>query len=163
MEMNTGLDPVARKKVADGVMLVLANVYTLYLKTQNFHWNVVGQMYQPLHGMFGGQYEALAGEVDELAERIRALGSPVVATYKNFAALSTIVVDETIPTAQEMLQMLLMGHETVVRHMRALFDMAARARDQSTCEMLSRMMTAHEKTAMMLRSFLEPSPPVAMV
>lgn len=163
MELNTGLDPVARKKVADGVMLVLANVYTLYLKTQNFHWNVVGPMFQPLHGMFGDQYETLAGEVDELAERIRALGSPVVATYKNFAALSTIVVDETIPTAQEMLQMLLMGHETVVRHMRALFDMAARVRDQSTCEMLSRMMTAHEKTAMMLRSFLEVAPPVAMV
>lgn len=154
MRIDIGIDHTARKDVADGLARVLADSYTLYLKSHNFHWNVTGRMFQTLHLMFEQHYNELALAVDELAERIRALGFPAPGTYREFAALSTIKEDDGVPAAMDMVRLLVDGHETVARTAREVFKTADAANDQPTCDLLTQRLQVHEKTAWMLRSLL---------
>ena len=155
MDVNIGIDTKHREQIASGLAKVLADSYTLYLKTHNFHWNVTGPMFQTLHLMFEKHYGELALAVDAVAERIRALGFPAPGTYKQFSALSSIKEEDGIPKAQEMIRLLVQGHEAVARTARGAFTTADEANDQPTCDLLTQRMQVHEKTAWMLRSLLE--------
>ena len=155
MRIDIGIDHDVRKDVADGLSKALADSYTLYLKSHNFHWNVTGPMFQTLHLMFEQHYNELALAVDEIAERIRALGFPAPGTYREFAALSTIKEEDGVPAAMEMVRLLVDGHETVARTAREVFKTAEGANDQPTCDLLTQRLQVHEKTAWMLRSLLE--------
>ncbi|MBK8096062.1 MAG: DNA starvation/stationary phase protection protein [Planctomycetes bacterium] len=155
MNIDIGIDGKQREAIAKGLSRVLADTYTLYLKTHNFHWNVTGPMFQALHLMFETQYNELALAVDLVAERIRALAYPAPGTYKQFAQLAAIKEDDGVPPAQDMIRKLLAGHETVARTAREVFLAAEEANDQPTCDLLTQRMQVHEKTAWMLRSLLE--------
>jgi starvation-inducible DNA-binding protein len=155
MNIDIGIEANKREEIANGLSRVLADSYTLYLKTHNFHWNVTGPMFQTLHLMFEGQYNELALAVDLIAERIRALGLPAPGTYKQFIALSAIREEEGVPKAQDMIRRLVEGHETVARTARQAFKIAESVSDQPTCDLLTQRMQVHEKTAWMLRSLLE--------
>src|SRR5688500_1961929 len=154
-KIDIGIKDKDRKAIAEGLSHVLADTYTLYLKTHNFHWNVTGPMFQTLHLMFETEYNELALAVDLVAERIRALGHNAPGTYKQFAELSAIKEDDGVPKAQDMIQRLVEGHETVARTSRDVFRGAEDANDQPTCDLLTQRMQVHEKTAWMLRSLLE--------
>jgi starvation-inducible DNA-binding protein len=153
--MDIGIDTQHRKQIADGLSRALADTYTLYLKTHNFHWNVTGPMFQTLHLMFEQHYNELALAVDAIAERIRALGFPAPGTYKQFSALSSIREEDGIPKATDMIRLLVDGHEAVARTARSVFTISDAANDQPTCDLLTQRMQIHEKTAWMLRSLLE--------
>jgi len=155
MKIDIGIEANKRKEIAGGLSHVLADTYTLYLKTHNFHWNVTGPMFQTLHLMFEAQYNELALAVDLVAERIRALGLPAPGTYKKFRDLSAIKEDDGVPKAEDMIRQLVEGHETAARTARAAFKAAEGASDQPTCDLLTQRMQVHEKTAWMLRSLLE--------
>jgi starvation-inducible DNA-binding protein len=155
MDIDIGIDAKARTQIAAGLSKVLADSYTLYLKTHNFHWNVTGPMFQTLHLMFEQQYGELALAVDSIAERIRALGHPAPGTYRQFASLSSIREEDGVPKALDMVRSLVAGHETVVRTARSAFALADEANDQPSCDLLTQRMNVHEKTAWMLRSLLE--------
>ncbi|MCC6525661.1 MAG: DNA starvation/stationary phase protection protein [Polyangiaceae bacterium] len=155
MKIDIGIETSAREQIAAGLSRVLADTYTLYLKTHNFHWNVTGRMFQTLHLMFETHYNELALAVDLVAERIRALGLPAPATYKKFAELSSIKEEEGVPRAEDMIRLLVEGHETVARTARQVFKAAESANDQPTCDLLTQRMQVHEKTAWMLRSLLD--------
>jgi starvation-inducible DNA-binding protein len=155
MKIDIGIDAAKREEIAAGLSRVLADTYTLYLKTHNFHWNVTGPMFQTLHLMFETEYNELALAVDLVAERIRALGLPAPGTYKEFAQLSAIEEDEGVPKAEDMVRILVKGHETAARTAREVFRSAESASDQPTCDLLTQRMQIHEKTAWMLRSLLE--------
>ncbi len=155
MKIDIGIDANERQKIADGLSRVLADSYTLYLKTHNFHWNVTGPMFQTLHLMFETQYNELALAVDLIAERIRSLGVAAPGTYKQFLELSAIKEADGVPKAEDMIRLLVKGHETVARTSREVFEVAEAANDQSTCDLLTQRLQVHEKTAWMLRSLLE--------
>jgi starvation-inducible DNA-binding protein len=155
IDINIGIDAAHRERIAGGLSKVLADTYSLYLKTHGFHWNVTGPMFQTLHLMFEQQYNELWLAVDAIAERIRALGLPAPGTSREIAALSLIEEDDGIPKADVMIRRLVHGHETVARTARASFQIAEEARDQPTCDLLAQRMQVHEKTAWMLRSLLE--------
>ena len=154
-QIDIGIPANERKQIADGLARLLADSYTLYLKTHNFHWNVTGPMFQTLHLMFETQYTELALAVDLIAERIRALGLPAPGTYAEFAKLSAIKEDAGVPKAQDMIRRLVDGHQTVARTAREVFGAAEKASDQPTCDLLTQRLQVHEKTAWMLRSLLE--------
>ncbi|MBD2100042.1 DNA starvation/stationary phase protection protein [Leptolyngbya sp. FACHB-261] len=154
MPINIGIDEQDRQQIAEGLSKLLADTYTLYLKTHNFHWNVTGPMFQTLHLMFEQQYNELALAVDLIAERIRALGFPAPGTYKEFAQLSSIKEEEGVPTAEEMIRLLVEGQEAVVRTARSIFPVVDKANDEPTADLLTQRMQVHEKTAWMLRSLL---------
>ena len=154
LSIDIGISDQDRKKIADGLAKLLADTYTLYLKTHNFHWNVTGPMFQTLHLMFETQYNELALAVDLVAERIRALGFPAPGTYKEFAALSSIEEATGVPSAEEMIQQLVAGQEAVVRTARSIFPAVDAAHDEPTADLLTQRMQVHEKTAWMLRSLL---------
>jgi starvation-inducible DNA-binding protein len=153
--INIGIDTAHREAIAGQLSKVLADTYTLYLKTHNFHWNVTGPMFQTLHLMFETQYGELALAVDAVAERIRALGVVAPGTYRQFAALSAIKEEDGIPKADEMIRLLVAGHETVARTARETFKIASEANDQPTSDLMTQRLQIHEKTAWMLRSLLE--------
>jgi len=153
--INIGISEKDRKKIADGLGRMLADSYTLYLKTHNFHWNVTGPMFQTLHLMFMTQYNETWMAVDMIAERIRALGYPAPGTYKEFAALTSIEDSKGVPNAKEMIKQLVAGQEAVVRTARAVLPIAEKAGDQPTVDLLSARMQVHEQNAWMLRSLLE--------
>jgi starvation-inducible DNA-binding protein len=155
MDVNIGIETKQREEIAGGLSKVLADTYTLYLKTHNFHWNVTGPMFQTLHLMFEQHYNELALAVDAIAERIRALGVHAPGTYRQFAALSSIKEEDGVPKAQDMIRLLVQGHEAVARTSRGVFTVASEANDQPTCDLLTQRMQIHEKTAWMLRSLLE--------
>lgn len=152
--VNIGISDKDRKKIVDGLSRLLADTYTLYLKTHNFHWNVTGPMFNTLHLMFETQYTELALAVDLIAERIRALGEPAPGTYKEFAKLSSIPEADGVPAAEEMIRQLVEGQEAVVRTARAIFPTTEAASDEPTADLLTQRMQTHEKTAWMLRSML---------
>ena len=154
MEINIGIAEQDRAAIADGLSRLLADTYTLYLKTHNFHWNVTGPMFNTLHLMFEGQYNELALAVDSIAERIRALGFPAPGTYAAYARLSSIKEEEGVPDAQEMIRLLVQGQEAVVRTARSIFPLADKVADEPTADLLTQRMQVHEKTAWMLRSLL---------
>jgi starvation-inducible DNA-binding protein len=155
MQIEIGIEEKDRKDIAEGLSRLLADTYTLYLKTHNFHWNVTGPMFQTLHLMFETQYNELALAVDLIAERIRALGFPAPGTYVDFGRLSSIPEEQGVPPAQEMIRKLIKGHEAVVRTARSIFPVGEKASDQPTLDLLTQRMQVHEKTAWMLRSLLE--------
>ncbi len=153
--INIGIDDKDRKEIAGGLERVLADTYTLYLKTHNFHWNVTGPMFQTLHLMFMTQYTEIWNAVDLVAERIRALGYPAPGSYKEFAALTSIEDSSGNVSATEMIRQLVAGQEAVVRTAREVLPVAEKAGDQPTVDLLSARMEVHEKNAWMLRSLLE--------
>jgi|SRR6476661_5989815 len=155
MDINIGISEQDRLDIVQGLSRLLADTYTLYLKTHNFHWNVTGPMFQTLHLMFETQYTELALAVDLVAERIRALGSPAPGTYAQFAALSSIKETDGVPNAQEMIRQLVQDQEAVVRTARSIFKVVDQAGDEPTADLLTQRMQQHEKTAWMLRSLLE--------
>ncbi len=155
MKVDIGIDKKDRKAIAEGLSKVLADTYTLYLKTHNFHWNVTGPMFQTLHAMFEEQYQELAMAVDEVAERIRVLGFPAPGSYKEFAELASIPETDGKPEATEMVRLLVEGNEAVAKTARSVFPTAEKASDESTVDLLTQRMRTHEKTAWMLRSLLE--------
>lgn len=155
LQIDLGIEPAQRKAIAEGLAKVLADTYTLYLKTHNFHWNVTGPMFQTLHLMFEQQYNELALAVDLLAERIRALGHPAPGSYAEFSKLSSIEEASGVPRAADMIRQLVDGQESLVRTARNVFATAEKASDQVTIDLLTQRMQVHEKTAWMLRSLLE--------
>ncbi len=155
MDINIGISAKDRKSIAEGLSRVLADTYTLYLKTHNYHWNVTGPMFQTLHLMFEQQYNELWTAVDLVAERIRALGHFAPGTYKMLSTLSSIPEEDSVPPATDMIRNLVRGHEQVVTIARQLFPVAEKAGDQPTADLLTRRLETHEKTAWMLRSLLE--------
>ena len=154
MPVNIGIEENTRKEIADGLSRVLADTYTLYLKTHNFHWNVTGPMFNTLHLMFEEQYQELAIAIDDIAERIRTLGFPAPGTYGEFSRLTSLKETDGIPAAEDMIRFLIEGQETVVRTAREVLPIAERANDQPTLDLLTQRMQVHEKTAWMLRSML---------
>lgn len=155
MNIDIGISQQHREEIAYGLSRLLADTYTLYLKTHNFHWNVTGPMFQTLHLMFETQYNELALAVDLVAERIRSLGFPAPGTYKQYAALSSIKEEDGIPKAQDMIRLLVEGQEAVVRTARSLYPSVEAASDEATADLLTQRIQLHEKTAWMLRSLLE--------
>jgi starvation-inducible DNA-binding protein len=153
--IDIGIDDDKRKAIADGLSHLLADTYTLYLKTHNYHWNVTGPMFNTLHLMFETQYNELALAVDLIAERIRALGYPAPGSYTQYAKLSVIKESETVPPAMEMIADLVKGQEAVVRTARKMFPHVEAAADEPTADLLTQRMQTHEKTAWMLRSMLQ--------
>ena len=155
MNIDIVINEKDRSEIANGLSKLLADTYSLYLKTHNFHWNVTGPMFQTLHLMFETQYNELALAVDLVAERIRALGFPAPGTYSEFARLSSIKETSGAPKAEEMIQLLVEGQEAIVRTARSVFPVAEKASDEATADLLTQRIQLHEKTAWMLRSLLE--------
>jgi starvation-inducible DNA-binding protein len=153
--IDIGIPEGDRKAIAEGLSRLLADSYTLYLKTHSFHWNVTGPMFQTLHIMFEQQYTELALAVDLVAERIRALGFPAPGSYTQYAKLTSIKEETGIPPAREMIEQLVQGQESVVKTARSVFPNVERANDEATADLLTQRMQLHEKTAWMLRSLLE--------
>lgn len=150
-DINIGISKDDRLEVAEGLKRLLADSYTLYLQTHNFHWNVTGLQFRELHLMFEEHYTELAVAVDDIAERIRTLGVPAPGTYKEFAQLSSVKEVDGVPSAVEMVDLLTKGHEQVVRTAREVLKVAQKADDESTIALVSDRMRLHEKTAWMLR------------
>src|SRR5882762_337669 len=155
MAADLGIKEKDRVQIVDGLSKLLADTYTLYLKTHNYHWNVTGPMFQTLHLMFEQQYTELALAVDLIAERIRALGHEAPGSYAQFLKLTSIPEETGVPSAEEMTQQLVAGQEAVVRTARKMLPAAERAGDQVTLDLLTQRMQVHEKTAWMLRSLLQ--------
>ena len=155
MKIDIGIAEKDRKQIAKGLSHLLADTYTLYLKTHNFHWNVTGPMFQTLHLMFETQYNELALAVDSIAERIRSLGVNAPGTYSEFAKLSSIQETPGVPKAEDMIKLLVEGQEAVVRTARSLYAVVEKASDEATADLLTQRIQLHEKTAWMLRSLLD--------
>jgi starvation-inducible DNA-binding protein len=155
MNIDIGMETGDRQVIADGLSKLLADTYTLYLKTHYFHWNVTGPMFQTLHLMFETQYTELALAVDLIAERIRALGHTAPGSYSAYAQLSSIPETTEVPKATEMIKLLVEGQEAVCRTARSLFPAVEKASDEPTADLLTQRLQLHEKTAWMLRSLLD--------
>ena len=154
MELNIGINTEDRQRIASGLSKLLADSYTLYLKTHNYHWNVEGPQFNTLHLMFEGHYTELATAVDEIAERIRALGVKAPGSYSEFNAITSIKEASGEESAEEMIRQLVIGQETVARTAREASEAAADASDEPTADLLTQRMQIHEKNAWMLRSML---------
>ena len=155
MKIDIGISESDRQAIAAGLSRLLADSYTLYLKTHNYHWNVTGPMFATLHTLFETQYTELATAVDEIAERIRALGERAPGSYAEFGELTEIEEESGSPTAEEMIARLVAGQETVARTARSIFDVVDEANDEPTADLLTQRMQIHEKNAWMLRSLLQ--------
>lgn len=155
LPIDIGITEADRAKIVAGLSRLLADTYTLYLKTHNFHWNVTGPMFQTLHLMFMDLYNEQWLAVDLIAERIRALGFPAPGGYRDFAALTVIQETDGVPAAKEMIRQLVEGQEAVVRTARSLLPLVEEVDDQPTVDLLTQRMQIHEKNAWMLRSLLE--------
>lgn len=153
--INIGITTAQRKKIAEGLSALLADSYSLYLMTHNFHWNVTGPQFNSLHNMFMAQYTEQWNALDIIAERIRALGFPAPGTYKEFAKLTSIKEVDGVPKADDMVRHLVSAQEAVARTARKLFPVVDEANDQPTADVLTQRIDVHEKTAWMLRSLLE--------
>jgi len=153
--INIGISASEREKIAQGLSALLADSYTLYLMTHNFHWNVTGPQFNSLHQMFMAQYTEQWNAIDIIAERIRALGHPAPGTYKEFVKLASIKEVEGVPNANDMIRHLVAAQEATARTARNLFPLVDGANDQPTADVLTQRLEVHEKTAWMLRSLLE--------
>ena len=154
MDINIGIDETNRAQLAQALSKLLAESYSLYLKTHNFHWNVTGPMFQTLHTLFEEQYTELATAIDDVAERIRSLGHPAPGSFAAFAKLSEIPDTDGVPKAEQMIRLLVEAHETVIRTARGVVPVAENAGDQATADLATQRLQLHEKTAWMLRSLL---------
>jgi starvation-inducible DNA-binding protein len=155
MKIDIGISKTDRNTIATGLSKVLADSYSLYLKTHFFHWNVTGPMFQTLHLMFETQYNELALAVDQIAERIRSLDHIAPGTYSAYAKLTAIPEPKGVPKAKDMIRELVEGHETVARTARSLYPATEKASDEATSDLLTQRIQLHEKTAWMLRSLLD--------
>jgi starvation-inducible DNA-binding protein len=155
LQMNTGISEQDRSKIAQGLSRLLADTYTVYLKTHNFHWNVEGPMFQTLHVLFMEQYTETWNAIDLIAERIRSLGHYAPGTYKEFQKLASIQETEGVPKATQMIELLIEGQEAIVRTARSILPVADQAHDEPTLDLLTQRMQVHEKNAWMLRSLLQ--------
>ena len=155
MDINIGIGGAERKEITEGLSRLLGDTYLLYIRTHGYHWNVTGPQFNTLHVMFEQQYTELALAVDQIAERIRALGFPAPASYAEFTRLSSLSEDEDRPGANEMVRRLVQAQEAVVRTARSVFPIVERAGDEATADLLTQRLQIHEKTAWMLRSMLE--------
>jgi len=153
--IDIGISDQDRAAVAGDLSRLLADTYTLYLMTHNFHWNVTGPMFNTLHNMFMTQYTELWNSLDTIAERIRALGHFAPGTYREYAELSSISEPESVPEATEMIRLLVKGNEAVAKTARAVFKVADEADDQPTADLMTQRLDVHEKAAWMLRSLLQ--------
>lgn len=153
--IDIGITETNRKKIAQGLSALLADSYTLYLMTHNFHWNVTGPQFNSLHAMFMQQYTEQWTALDLIAERIRALGFPAPGTYKEFIKLASIKEVEGVPKANDMVRHLVAAQEATARTARKMFPFVDAANDQPTADVLTQRIDVHEKTAWMLRSLLE--------
>ena len=153
--IDIGISAKERIKIAEGLSRLLADSYTLYLMTHNFHWNVTGPMFNTLHLMFMQQYTEQRTALDLIAERIRALGHPAPGTYKTFVKLASIQEVDGVPKATDMIRLLVTAQEATARTARRLFPLLDKANDQPTADLLTQRLEVHEKTAWMLRSLLE--------
>lgn len=154
--ISIGISEKDRAAIAAGLSKLLAETYTLYLTTHNFHWNVTGPMFNSLHAMFMAQYTELWNAVDPIAERVRALGYPAIGSFADFAKASTLPdAPAQPPKAKEMIRILVTGHEAVARTARALFPLVDEASDEPSADLLTQRLDVHEKAAWMLRSLLE--------
>ncbi len=154
MKINIGFNEEQRKAIAHGLSVLLADTYTLYLKTHNYHWNVTGPMFQTLHTLFETQYNELALAVDDIAERIRALGEFAPGSYKEYGKLTSIKEADGIPSAEDMIKDLVKGQEAIAKTARSIVPVADEASDEVTLDLLTQRMTVHEKNAWMLRSLV---------
>lgn len=154
MPIEIGISESHRETIAEGLAHLLADTYTLYLKTHNFHWNVTGPMFATLHDLFEVHYTELATAVDEIAERIRALGFPAPGSFQQFAEMSSVEEETGNPEAEEMIRQLVLGQEAVTRTARSVLPAASEANDEPTVDLLTQRMHTHEKNAWMLRSLL---------
>ena len=157
MQIDIGISEEHRRQIAAGLSRLLADSYTLYLKTHNFHWNVTGPMFTTLHTLFEQHYTELATAVDEIAERIRALGVAAPGSYRQFGELSSIPEETGVPGAEEMIRQLVQGQEAVVKTARSIFPIVESANDEPSADLLTQRMQIHEKNAWMLRSLLDES------
>ncbi|MDZ7659998.1 MAG: Dps family protein [Fodinibius sp.] len=155
MEINIGISEENRKEIADALSRVLADSYMLYLKTHNYHWNVTGELFHSLHEQFEEQYTELAEAIDEIAERIRALGYRAPGTFQEFNELTSVDEQQDEPEAMEMVRRLAVGNEQVLRTARQALEPANEAEDEATIDLLTERLKVHSKTAWMLRSHLE--------
>lgn len=155
MDIYIGMTDAQRKTIADGLSKVLADSYSLYIKTHNYHWNVTGPQFNALHMMFEEHYTELAQAIDDIAERIRALGHLAPGSYREFEKLTSIADGDNTRSADDMVKDLVEGQETLVRTCRELFPAVEAADDQPSADLLTVRMQVHEKTAWMLRSMLE--------
>jgi starvation-inducible DNA-binding protein len=153
--IDIGIREKDRAAIAEGLCRLLADTYTLYLKTHNYHWNVTGPMFQTLHLMFMTQYTELGLAVDLVAERIRSLGAFAPGSYAAYSKLASIKEEDKVPDAKAMIRNLVAGQEAVVRTARKVFPLAEKAGDEATCDLLTQRLQVHEKTAWMLRSLLQ--------
>ena len=153
--INIGISEADRQTIVDGLSRLLADSYTLYLQTHNFHWNVTGPVFNTLHSMFMTQYTEQWGALDLIAERIRALGFPAPGTYAEYARLSSVKEVTGVPKAMEMVRILVDAQEATARTARSLFPVVEAANDQPTADLITQRLDVHEKTAWMLRSLLE--------
>ena len=153
--IDIGISAAERERIARGLSALLADSYTLYLMTHNFHWNVTGPHFNSLHLMFMAQYTEQWNALDIIAERIRALGHPAPGTYKEFVKLASIKEVDGVPQATKMVRHLVAAQEATTRTARSLFPLVEKARDQPTADLLTQRLEVHEKTAWMLRSLLE--------
>jgi len=154
MKIDIGISDQQRETIAEGLSALLADTYTLYLKTQNFHWNVTGPMFVTLHQLTETQYTELALAVDEVAERIRALGVTAPGSWSQFSALSSLNEETGVPSAEDMIRQLVADQEAVARTARAVLPKADKAGDQPSADLLTRRLDVHEKNAWMLRSLV---------
>lgn len=154
-KIDIGISDADRKQIANGLSSLLADSFTLYMKTHNFHWNVTGPMFQTLHVMFQEQYTELWNALDLIAERIRALGHYAPGSFKRFTDLASIPEEHGVPSARDMIWQLVEGQEAVVRTARTVLKIADAANDQPTVDLLTQRMEIHEKNAWMLRSLME--------
>ncbi len=155
LPMNTGISEADRTAIAHGLSRLLADTYTVYLKTHNFHWNVEGPMFQTLHILFMEQYTEAWNAIDLIAERIRSLGHYAPGTYGQFQKLASITETEGVPKAKKMIELLIEGQEAIVRTARSVLPVADKASDEPTLDLLTQRMQVHEKNAWMLRSLLQ--------
>ena len=155
MDINIGIKQADREQIVAGLHVLLVNSYTLYLKTHNYHWDMTGPMFNTLHLIFEQQYTELAAAVDQIAERIRALGAFAPGSYTEYARLTSIPEDETVPDAETMIKNLVAGQETLARQARDVMATVGESRDEPTADLLTQRMQVHEKNAWMLRSLIQ--------
>ena len=155
MKIDIGIDHDARLAISEGLSKLLSDTFVLYLKTHQFHWNVTGPMFNTLHTMCELQYNEMWTATDAIAERIRSLGEHTPGSFAQFIALSAIKETATVPTANDMIKLLVEGHETLVRTVRAIFAAAEKGGDEATADLLTQRLQIHEKTAWMLRAMLD--------
>lgn len=154
-EMNIGINERDRKSVTKGLSKLLADSYLLYLKTQNYHWNVTGQMFRPLHSLFEEQYQELAASIDKIAERIRALGEFAPGSFSNFSKFTSIKEEVNVPRSEEMIINLIQDNESIVNSARGIIPLTDNCEDDVTADLLIERMQIHEKNAWMLRSMVQ--------